>query len=158
MLESKKMKGTAWVIQSAIGPDNSNVPKVQQGDFIVSEDKLDIGGALSHRAMKRAGVAAALCNVAHAEFVKSAINHGMPIIVCAGITDVVNQGDLLEIDLAEGVINNLTKGERIDFPHYPPSLLEIIEAGGLYPHLAQQAKDGKVKGMTATARTSAYRD
>jgi len=43
----------------------------------------------------------------------------------------MEQGDLLEVDLASGEIKDLTRGRMYKAVPYPPFMLEIVRAGGL---------------------------
>ena len=74
-------------------------------------------------------------------FINKGIGHLLSAENCwalPGIKSRVNQGDELEIDLSTGVLKNLTTGEELSFPAYPDFLLEIIDAGGLYPLLREK--------------------
>lgn len=120
--------------------------KVKQGDFIVAGENMGYGHDHDHACMsiKGAGVAAVLCNSTNGNFFRNSVEHGLPIIEYPGIRAATQQGDDLEVDLAKGRIRNLTKKEEFQFTPYPPLLLEIIEAGGLYPRLKQQIARGKI--------------
>ena len=61
-------------------------------------------------------------------FYRNAINIGLPIIECDADID---EGDVIEIDFADGILVNTTKGKEYSFPPFPPFLQNIIEKGGL---------------------------
>ena len=48
------------------------------------------------------------------------------------------------MDLKAGTVKNLTSGKTMKFSPYPDFLLEIIEAGGLYPLLRKLLPKGEV--------------
>ncbi|MCD6341979.1 MAG: 3-isopropylmalate dehydratase small subunit, partial [Thaumarchaeota archaeon] len=63
----------------------------------------------------------------------NAINVGLPILE-AETGNRVEEGDELIVDAVNGVIENYTKGVRIEAKPLPPLALEIINAGGLVPY------------------------
>jgi 3-isopropylmalate/(R)-2-methylmalate dehydratase small subunit len=49
-------------------------------------------------------------------------------------TDLIDDGDELEVDLAAGVVRDLTKGIEIPFPPLPPVMAQLLDDGGLVEH------------------------
>ncbi|MBI4232817.1 MAG: 3-isopropylmalate dehydratase [Chloroflexi bacterium] len=119
--------------------------KVQRGDFIVAGENMGYGHDHDHACMsiKGAGVAAVLCESTNANFLRNSIEHGLPVVELPGIKEVVRQGDELEVDLTNGYVRNLRTKAELKFAPYPSFLLDMLDAGGLYPHLAHQIKAGK---------------
>ena len=70
-------------------------------------------------------------------FYRNAINIGLPILE-ADLEGSVSEGDELEIDVVEGVIENKTKGLKIEAKPLPPLALEIIKAGGLTKYVRKK--------------------
>lgn len=119
--------------------------KVRPGDFIVAGENFGYGHDHHHACMsvKGAGVAAVVCESSNANFIRNSIHNGLPVVVCKGVKAAVKQGDELEIDLAAGSIANLTTGKELRFVPLPGFLLEMLEAGGLYPYTRERLKKGK---------------
>ena len=122
--------------------------KVQKGDFVVAGQGTGYSAAcldgmledphryaLATLALKSTGVTAVLCESANVTFLMNSFNAGLPVVECRGITTMVRQGDEVEVDLARGVVRDLTTGEALRFTPLPPFLLELVEAGGLYTRL-----------------------
>jgi hypothetical protein len=61
-----------------------------------------------------------------------------------GVIDSVTQGDALELDLSIGALRNLTTGIRMSFTPPPDFILDMLEAGGIYPMLARMAAAGRL--------------
>jgi len=108
--------------------------KVQKGDFIVAEENMGYGHDHDHACMsiRGAGVGAVLCESAAPYFLRNSIDHGLPVLEIPGISATVRQGDELEVDLEQGTVTNLT-GAVLTFSPFPDFILEILDAGGLYP-------------------------
>ena len=120
--------------------------KVQKGDFIVAEENMGYGHDHDHGCLSLigAGVGAVLCESAAPYFLRNSIEHGLPVVELKGVVEAVAQGDPLEIDLAAGRFRNLRSGKTLSFTPPPDFILEMIEAGGVYPLLTRMAHDGRL--------------
>jgi 3-isopropylmalate/(R)-2-methylmalate dehydratase small subunit len=120
--------------------------KVKEGDFIIAG--LNFGYGHDHESaplsIKGCGVSAVICESTNRNFLRNSIHIGVPVIELPGIKSKVSQGDELEVDLKAGTVQNLTTGTTLTFSPYPDFLLEIIEAGGLYPLLRELLPKGEV--------------
>lgn len=121
--------------------------KVRKGDFMVAGENMGYGyghnesGFLS---IKGCGIAAVICESTNRIFFRNAIHAGLPVIELKGIKSKVKEGDEIEVDLRGGVIKNLTTGEELIFAPFPDFMLEIIDAGGVYPLIKKMLADGNV--------------
>ena len=70
-------------------------------------------------------------------FYRNAFNTGLPILEIKE-TDLINEGDVLEIDLKAGIIHNQTQKTQYHFTPIPPFMLELLECGGLIPYAKTQ--------------------
>jgi 3-isopropylmalate/(R)-2-methylmalate dehydratase small subunit len=66
-------------------------------------------------------------------FFRNAINTGLAAIECD--TNLINEGDDIEIDLEGGVVKNLTTGDEIPFAPLPSVMAKLLADGGLAAHL-----------------------
>jgi 3-isopropylmalate/(R)-2-methylmalate dehydratase small subunit len=108
---------------------------VQPGDFIVAGSNFGLGSSREHAPLviKLAGVSAILAKSFARIFFRNAINQGVPALICA--TDGISEGDTLEISLNEGLVRNVTKNESYSFTKIPPTMLNILNEGGLIPYI-----------------------
>lgn len=113
---------------------------VQAGDIIVAGRNFGCGSSREQAplALKAAGVAAVIVGSAARIFYRNAINVGLPVIVCPEAARLFEQGDTAEIDLAQGVLRNNRTGITAKFSPPPAFLLEVLEDGGLVPHLRKR--------------------
>jgi 3-isopropylmalate/(R)-2-methylmalate dehydratase small subunit len=118
--------------------------KVRPGDIIVGGEGFGYGHDHDHAclSLRGAGIAAILCEATNINFKRNAIHHGLAVVEVKGIMSGTNTGDEIEVDLATGVVRNLTNGKTLTFIPYPDFILEILEAGGLYQQLTSQVKAG----------------
>ena len=115
--------------------DPGFVSKVKSGDFIVAGKNFGLGSSREHAPIiiKMAGVSAILAKSIARIFFRNAINVGLPVLICD--TDKINAGDELEVDLAEGVVKDISKGAAITFGRIPDVMLRILDEGGLVSYI-----------------------
>jgi len=108
---------------------------VRPGDFIVAGSNFGLGSSREHAPLviKMAGVSAILARSFARIFFRNAINQGLPALICP--TDKIADGDNLEISLDEGLIRNITRNESYSFTKLPPTMLNILNEGGLIPYI-----------------------
>src|SRR5487761_1897945 len=113
--------------------DASFVKEVQPGDVIVAGSNFGCGSSREHapNAIMGAGIAAVIAVSFARIFYRNAINIGLPILECPAAAEAITAGDRIRIDLAAGIIENVATGETYQAQSYPPSIMRIIEAGGL---------------------------
>jgi 3-isopropylmalate/(R)-2-methylmalate dehydratase small subunit len=127
-----------------IDPEFHN--KVKEGDFIVAGENFGYGHdhETAPLSIKGCGVGAVICECTNRNFLRNSVHIGVPVIELPGVKSKISQGDELEVDLRAGTVKNLTTGKTMKFAPYPDFLLEIIEAGGLYPLLREKLAKGDV--------------
>lgn len=113
--------------------------KISKGDIIVAGENFGCGSSREHApvAIKAAGIAAVIAKSYARIFYRNAFNTGLPILEIKE-TDLINEGDVLEIDLKAGIIHNQTQKTQYHFTPIPPFMLELLECGGLIPYAKTQ--------------------
>ncbi len=108
--------------------------KVAPGDFIVAGSNFGCGSSREQAplAIKYANVSAVLAKSFARIFYRNCINTGLPVVECN--TDLIEAGDDLEVDLAGGVIKNLTRGVDLPVKPLPGVMIKILNDGGLAAH------------------------
>ena len=108
---------------------------VKPGDFIVAGSNFGLGSSREHAPLviKMARVSAILAKSFARIFFRNAINQGVPALICP--TDGISEGDTLEINLEAGLVHNVTKNESYSFTKIPPTMLNILNEGGLIPYI-----------------------
>ena len=75
-------------------------------------------------------------------FFRNAINIGLPLFICPDV-DRIEDGAQIEIDMAGGVIKNITLNESYKTTPLPQFLREIVDAGGLVEYTRRQVSGVK---------------
>ena len=107
--------------------------EVQPGDIVVAGTIFGCGSSREHAAMtlKGAGVGAVLAESFGRIFFRNAINLGLPVIVCPGISKCAQKGDEIRIDIETGEVTDVTRGKVLKTTPFSPYVLNILESGGI---------------------------
>lgn len=110
---------------------------VRPGDVLVGGRNFGIGSSREQapEALKRLGVAAVVAPSFAGLFYRNALNLGLAVVVCER-ADEIPDGARVKVDAAAGRIDGL--GLSLPCQPIPPFLLQMLDAGGLLPHLAQR--------------------
>jgi 3-isopropylmalate/(R)-2-methylmalate dehydratase small subunit len=119
--------------------------QVQQGDYVVAGENFGCGSSREHAplALKGAGVAAVAAKSFARIFFRNAINIGLPLFICPEV-DMIQDGTPIQIDMAGGLIHNLSSGESYRTTPLPDFLRAIVDAGGLVEYTKRQVAEVKV--------------
>jgi 3-isopropylmalate/(R)-2-methylmalate dehydratase small subunit len=116
--------------------------KVKPGDIIVAGRNFGCGSSREHApiAIKACGISCVIAESFARIFYRNAFNTGLLIIECPEAAKEIETGDELEVDLDGGKIINLTKNKTYAFKPIPPFMRQILEDGGLIPHIMKKYK------------------
>ena len=108
--------------------------KVAPGDMLVGNKGVGWGHDHDHAvmALKGLGLSAVICETTRQNFQRNCLHHGLPLVKVDGVFSRVSTGDVLELDLAAGILTNVSTGARMHFKPYPEFILETLDKGGLY--------------------------
>lgn len=127
--------------------------RTQPGDFIVAGKNFAFGKAHSQGLIAIAALGLRLvCESMPFNSFRGAISRGIVCHRrCEGITDLVNDGDMIEFDFAKGEFHNLTTGAQKNYNPVHPDLLQMMLVGGMKPMLKQwrDAHFGNASGASA---------
>jgi len=123
--------------------DKDFVKRVKPGDIIVGGLNFGCGSSREHApvAIKAAGISCVVAQNFARIFFRNAINIGLPVLECPDAARDAEMGDELDIDLASGVITNVTKGKSYTAVPFPEFMQRIISAGGLVPYTAARLRE-----------------
>lgn len=120
--------------------------EVRPGDIVVG------GANFGHHnhvevsvAIKASGIAAVIVESCESGIIRRALNVGLPIMTCPGITAVVEDGDVLAADPATGLIRTASGGVLESRP-FSPRMVQIWRAGGAIPLLEREFAERRAAG------------
>lgn len=114
--------------------------KVKSGDIIVGGENFGSGSSREQapRVLKELGISAVVAKSFARIFFRNSINIGLPVIVCKDIYEAVNEGDVLEIEVKEGIIRDVKNGNKYNSTKLPEHVMKILESNGLIEYLNQR--------------------
>jgi 3-isopropylmalate/(R)-2-methylmalate dehydratase small subunit len=142
---------------SSVPPSRAGLPKghvpfhtddefVSAYKIVVAGKNFGCGSSREHApiALDAAGIEAVVAEFYARIFYRNAVNGGylIPFESAERLCDRVCTGDELRLEVAEGVLHNLTTGEQYRLKPLG-EVAPILEAGGLFPHAR---KVGMLKG------------
>lgn len=106
---------------------------VRKGDIVVAGRNFGCGSSREHapRALLGAGVSCVIAESFARIFFRNAINIGLPVVEAKL---PASEKDLIKVELARGVAENVSRGKRTTFASYPSFIMMLIEKGGLVPY------------------------
>ena len=126
------MKELARHLMEDLDPEFVN--RIDTGDFIVAGRNFGCGSSREQAPLTiiNAGISAVIAKSFARIFYRNSINTGLPLIECD--TAMIEAGDQLKVNLAEGLLYNLSKKKEIPVVPLPPVMLKILADGGLVEH------------------------
>jgi len=115
------------------GVDTSFSKEVKLGDIVVAGTNFGCGSSREHAAitLSSCGVGIVLAESFARIFYRNATNLALPLMICKEINTKVKTGDILEINLKEGLIINKSSGEELNGEKISDYIFNIIEKGGI---------------------------
>ena len=134
-LELVDPKEMAEHAMEGIDPDFPK--KIQKGDIVVGGTNFGCGSSREHAplALKYAGIGAVIAESFARIYYRNSINIGLPALECPGITEAVEEGDVVEVDVIGGTIQITRTGAELSFTPLPDFMVEVLNDGGLVGYL-----------------------
>ena len=120
-------------------PDFSH--DVQPGDVLVAGRNFGSGSSREEAPalLKKLGLSLIIARGFSRLFFRNAINIGLPVLESPEAAAKVTEGNIVEADLEQGTIRNLSRKEDYEASKLPPFLLDILKAGGAVRAYKQRA-------------------
>jgi 3-isopropylmalate/(R)-2-methylmalate dehydratase small subunit len=112
----------------------------QPGDILVAGRNFGCGSSREPAAdnLRLLGLSCVLAESFARIYFRNTVAIGFPNLACPGIAGACEDGDEVEVRVADGRVRNLTRGGDIGAVPFDAAMLDIIEAGGLLPLLARR--------------------
>jgi len=124
--------------------------KAAGGAVIIAGENFGLGSSREHAviALKHSGVKAIVAKSLARIFYRNSINLGLPALILRGKkeeADRIEDGDEVELDVANGVLTRIKTGEKFSCDKMPEFMMKIIEAGGLINYFARKVEKNQWK-------------
>lgn len=110
-------------------------PNFPEGGIVVAGTNFGCGSSREHApiALINMGAAAVLADSFARIFFRNGINLGLPLVVCKGIAQHVQDGQTVKLDLEAGTVTIQETGEVLQAEALGGKAMEILSAGGIKP-------------------------
>jgi 3-isopropylmalate/(R)-2-methylmalate dehydratase small subunit len=127
--------------------DPAFAAKAARGDIMVTGRNFGAGSSTpAYSAIIALGISAVVAESFGRIFFRSSISAGLLALPCPGILELVNAGDRVEIDLADGIVRNMTSGRTLRAAPLPGFLREMVELGGEKPYIKARLQRQRATG------------
>ncbi len=119
--------------------DKTFVNRVKAGDIMAAGQNFGCGSSREHApiAIKASGISLVIAKSFARIFYRNAINIGLAIVECPEAAEGISEGDIVEADLDNGIIRNITTGKEYTTAPFPEFIQKIIANGGLMDSIAK---------------------
>jgi len=113
--------------------------KVGKGDIIVAGKNFGSGSSREHApvAIKAAGISVVIADSFARIFFINSINIGLPIVELPGVSNEIDEGDILEVDFINGVVKDITKNKEFKAEPFPEFMQKLIASNGLMNYVKE---------------------
>lgn len=127
------------------GIDEQIAPNFKAGDMIVAGSNFGCGSSREHAviSLMSMGVSVLLADSFARIFYRNALNLGLPLIVCKGISKKAEQGSRLTVDIATATIRSEDTGEAWKGEMIGDYAMALLEAGGIKPLFRSEHRKGE---------------
>jgi 3-isopropylmalate/(R)-2-methylmalate dehydratase small subunit len=134
-------KELAACVMEGCDPEFSK--KVSPGDIIVAGKNFGCGSSREHApiAIKGAGITAVVAESFARIFYRNSINIGLPLIEAKNISGKISEGDIVDIDIDNGILKDLDTSEEFEIKPLPEFMLGIMDEGGLINYLKNHIEE-----------------
>ena len=117
------------------GVDENIARNFPENGMVVAGTNFGCGSSREHAPISliNMGAALVLADSFARIFFRNAINLGLPLIVCKGISKKVSTGQTLRVDVMAGKVTVLETGEELECEPFSDQTVRILEAGGIKP-------------------------
>jgi len=121
------------------------IREVKKGDILVALKNFGCGSSREHAplALKAAGISCVIAESFARIFYRNGFNQGLPLLESLEASKEIEDGDLVQVDLATGEIFDQTQQKKYFAKPIPPFMQELIEDGGLISHLRKKGLKGR---------------
>lgn len=122
------------------GADPNLINEFEKDDIIIAGTNFGCGSSREHAAitLKAIGVGAVLAESFGRIFYRNAINLGVPLLVCPGVSKWAKKGNVVTVAVESGKITNETTGQVIQAQPMSDYVMNIIASGGIKPMIKKQ--------------------
>jgi 3-isopropylmalate/(R)-2-methylmalate dehydratase small subunit len=113
--------------------------QIRDGDIIVGGRNFGTGSSRpAAKLLRQLGVLVLVAETVNGLFIRNCVNYGVLPFSCTGVAAAFEDGDIAEVNVEEGTIRNVTRGQSLAMQKLPQQLVDLATAGGIRPLLKRE--------------------
>lgn len=124
------------------GADPGFVSRFVPGSVIVGGRNFGCGSSREHApiGLLAAGVSCVVAESFGRIFYRNAINVGLPLLRCQGVSAEASEGDRISVDLGQGKVSLPDKGAVLAAEALSSQVIDLVERGGLVNYVKERLR------------------
>jgi 3-isopropylmalate/(R)-2-methylmalate dehydratase small subunit len=116
---------------------------IDEGDVVIGGDNFGCGSSREHApiALKASGISCVIAKTFARIFYRNSFNIGLPLIIQPEAAEEVKEGDILNVNLEEGLIRCESSGKEYSFPSLESMMVKLLENKGLISYILNEGYD-----------------
>jgi len=115
------------------------VNEVRPGDVIVAGRNFGMGSSRpAPMVLNALAVGCVLADSINALFFRNCVSFGLLALECPGVSKMFQEGHNARVSFEDFTIENVETGARLKAVPVPPSLIEMMRRGGMFPLLESE--------------------
>ena len=115
------------------------VDLIEPGDIMIAGRNFGMGSSRpAARSLKLLEIGCLVAESINGLFFRNCVNYAFPAMACPGVCELFAEGDVAHVDFHSGIVRNVTANRTLRAKVLPAKLLDLLQAGGIYPLLEKQ--------------------
>lgn len=113
--------------------------QVEKGDILIGGHNFGMGSSrAAARSLKNLGLGCLIAESLNGLFLRNCVNFAFPALECPGISAAFSEGEIAEVEFEAATVRNTARSTSLSGKPLPPSLMALVQAGGVYQLLEQE--------------------
>ena len=110
---------------------------IDGGDVVIGGENFGCGSSREHApiALKACGITCVIAKSFARIFYRNSFNIGLPLIIQPEAAEEIEEGNVLDVNLEEGIIKCESSGKEYTFPPLEGMMVKLLENNGLISYI-----------------------
>ncbi len=115
------------------------VNEMRAGDFIVAGRNFGMGSSRpAPMVLNALSLGCVIADFINALFFRNCVSFGLLALECPGVSKMFREGQNARVSFEDFSVENLETGAKLHAVPIPPSLIEMMRCGGMFPLLERE--------------------
>jgi 3-isopropylmalate/(R)-2-methylmalate dehydratase small subunit len=126
--------------------DKDFIEKSKNRKIIIAGENFGCGSSREHApiSIKASGIKLIIAESFARIFFRNAINIGLPVVANPEAAKSIKDGDIVEVDLSNGIIRDITTNKEFKTNPFPDFIQKLISSGGYVNFVKSEVSKGNI--------------